>query len=142
MKISKNGQYALISVADLAMHDDHQSIAKIAGRHNIDPRYLGQIFFTLKKAGIISSVRGKNGGYFLCKNPLEITAGDVVRAIEGDLAPTKCSIDRQAAVSCDVFHSCITYPLWQTLAFQINHTLNRITIAEIADQFSKWRTAK
>ncbi len=71
MKISKNGQYALLSVADLAMHtaDGHESLAHIAERQHIEPRYLGQIFFALKNAGLVKSVRGKTGGYYLSRPP-------------------------------------------------------------------------
>lgn len=133
MKVSKKGQYALISVVDLALHgDNQQSIADIAARENIDPRYLGQIFFTLKNVGLISSVRGKNGGYILCKPSAQMTAGEVVRAIEGDLAPTKCSTHNQDAACCDTYGSCITRALWQTLAHEINTTLDNITIDELA----------
>lgn len=139
MKISKKGQYALISVVDLALHatKNHESIANIASRQNIDQRILGQIFFALKKAGLTSSIRGKNGGYFLSRNPNEISAGDVVRAIEGDLAPTKCCISKQAAIDCDTFSSCFTYELWQTLTYQINDTLDNITIGQLRDNYLK-----
>ncbi len=139
MKISKKGQYALISVVDIALHGEqsHQSITDIATRQNIDQRYLGQIFFTLKNAGIISSVRGKNGGYFLQKAPTEVTAGDVVRAIEGALAPTICSSAKDEDVDCDTYGICHTRSLWQTLAHEINNTLDSITISELAAQYKK-----
>lgn len=144
MKISKKGQYALISVVDLAVHGEqsHQSITDIAARENIDQRYLGQIFFTLKNAGIISGVRGKNGGYFLQKAPSEVTAGDVVRAIEGDLAPTTCSSGKQENIDCDPYGTCHTRSLWQTLAHEINNTLDSITISELAAQYEKENSEK
>ena len=139
MKISKKGQYALISVVDLALHgaDNQQSIADVAARENIDPRYLGQIFFALKNAEIISSVRGKNGGYFLSKAPSEITAGEVVRALEGDLAPTICSSEAQESVDCEAYGECHTRALWQTLAHEINDTLDSFTIYELAAEYKK-----
>ncbi len=139
MKISKNGQYALLSVADLAMHmgDGHDSIANIAERQHIDPRYLGQIFFALKNAGIIAAIRGKSGGYYLSKAPEELTAGDVVRAIEGELAPTQCSLDDSAAQHCETYDACITRTLWQSIAREINDTLDSITIADIIDEYRK-----
>ena len=141
MKISKKGQYALISVVDLALHgaDNQQSIADVAARENIEPRYLGQIFFALKNAGIISSVRGKNGGYFLSKAPSEITAGEVVRVLEGDLAPTVCSSEASEPVSCDVYADCHTRSLWQRIAHEINDTLDSFTIAQLADVYIKER---
>jgi Rrf2 family cysteine metabolism transcriptional repressor len=139
MKISKKGQYALVSVVDLALHgeENQQSIADVAQRQNIEPRYLGQIFFSLKNANIISSVRGKNGGYFLDKSPSEISAGEVVRAIEGDLAPTICSSESAEQVVCDAYCECHTRSLWQRIAHEINDTLDSFTIAQLVDEYKK-----
>ena len=132
MKISKNGQYALLSVADLALHDDaHQSIAQIAQRQNIDPRYLGQIFFALKNAGVISSVRGKGGGYLLARPAEHISAGEVVRALEGDLIPTQCCVEDAGTQNCEAFDECLTRSLWQAISYEINSTLDGMTIADI-----------
>lgn len=139
MKISKNGQYALISVSDLAIHTGggHSSLSDIAGRNKIDKGYLAQIFLTLKNAGIISSVRGKNGGYYLKRIPSEISAGEVVRSVEGELAPAPCSIGESAAQSCDTYDSCITKTLWRRIAEEINDTLDNITIADIIEIYNK-----
>lgn len=135
MKISRNGQYALASVADLASGSGHESIAGIARRHGIDKRYLAQIFFVLKNAGIVSGVRGKNGGYCLSKPPSAITVGEVVRTVEGDLAPTQCSAVCGAAQSCDTYDACITRRLWQRIAREIHDALNGLTIADIVEQY-------
>jgi Rrf2 family protein len=143
MKISKNGQYALLSVVDLALHEEntHQSIAQVAARQNIDPRYLGQIFFALKNAGIIASVRGKGGGYRLARPASGITAGEVVRALEGDLIPTQCCADDAAtARDCGAFDACFTRTLWQSISHEINHTLDSMTIADIAKLYAEGRT--
>lgn len=139
MKITKNGQYALLSVADIALHmkDGHESLAHIAERQHIEPRYLGQIFFALKNAGLVKSVRGKNGGYFLSRPADELTAGEVVRAVEGDLAPTQCCIDDSDSKSCKTYKGCITRVLWQQIAHEINKTLDRITIADIIREYQK-----
>lgn len=139
MKISKKGQYALISVVDLALHgaNNQQSIADVSQRQDIDPRYLGQIFFKLKNAGIISSVRGKNGGYFLDKAPSKVTAGEVVRALEGELAPTVCSSEAPETVACDAYGDCHTRALWQRLGREINDTLDSFTIAQLAEEYTK-----
>lgn len=137
MKISKNGQYALISAADLAMRPGHSSIPYIADRHGIDRGYLSQIFLSLKKAGVVSSIRGKNGGYYLSKAPSLLTAGEVVRAVEGELRPTQCSIDDNAATSCVSYGSCIARALWQRISKEINFTLDNITIADIIEVYKK-----
>jgi len=139
MKISKNGQYALLSVADLAMHqaDAHQSIAQIAQRQNIDPRFLGQIFFALKNAGIITGIRGKGGGYLLSRPAQDITAGEVVRAVEGDLMPTQCCAGDAGSHSCGVFDECLTRSLWRAISREINQTLDSLTIDDIIRIYQK-----
>lgn len=132
MKISKNGQYALLSVADLALHDGaHQSIAQVAQRQNIEPRYLGQILFALKNAGIITSVRGKGGGYLLARPAQDISAGEVVRALEGNLIPTQCCAEDAGAQNCETFDACLTRSLWQAISHEINSTLDGMSIADI-----------
>jgi Rrf2 family iron-sulfur cluster assembly transcriptional regulator len=142
MKISKNGQYALLSVADLALYDadDHQSIAQVAQRQNIDPRYLGQIFFALKNAGIISSLRGKSGGYRLARPAADISAGEVVRALEGDLIPTQCCVVDADTHSCESFDACLTRSLWQAVSHEINDTLDSMTIADIVRLYREERS--
>ena len=135
MKISKNGQYALLALTDLAMHagDGHESLARIAERQNIDLRFLGQIFFVLKNAGLVKSVRGKNGGYYLMTGADKLTAGDVLRAIEGELAPTPCSTGDNAALACETYDACITRALWQRIAKDIGEALDNITIADLIE---------
>jgi len=139
MKISRNGQYALLSVTDLALHEaeGHQSIAQVAERQKIDPRYLGQIFFALKNAGIIASVRGKSGGYYLARPASSISAGEVVRALEGDLAPTQCCVDSAEAPSCESFDACLTRSLWLSVSHAINSTLDSMTIADIVQLYRR-----
>jgi len=139
MKISKNGQYALLSVADLALHeaDGHQSIAQVAQRQNIDPRYLGQIFFALKNACVITSVRGKSGGYRLARPAADISAGEVVRALEGDLIPTQCCAPDADTSNCEVFDACMTRSLWQAISREINDTLDSLTIADIVKLYKE-----
>jgi len=144
MKISKNGQYALLSVVDLAMHTEngHESLAHVAARQDIEPRYLGQIFFALKNAGLVKGVRGKTGGYLLTRSAQELTAGEVVRAVEGDLAPTQCCLGDESSKNCKTYKGCITRTLWRKIAHEINDTLDRITIADIINEYSKGITAK
>ena len=122
----------LLSVTDLALHEaeGHQSIAQVAGGKN-RPRYLGQIFFALKNAGIIASVRGKSGGYYLARPASGISAGEVVRALEGDLVPTQCCVDSADTPSCESFDACMTRSLWLTVGRAINSTLDSMTIADI-----------
>ena len=139
MKISKNGQYALISVVDLTLQEKgrHVSIPDIAQRQNIDQRHLAQIFFKLKNAGILAASRGKNGGYYLSRPPSQITAGDVIRAVEGGLNIAPCNDAQEGALACGGYENCMTRTLWQNITHEINQTLDSTTIADIAADFSK-----
>ena len=92
MKISTKSQYALEALMDLHLHavDGQESLKNIAQRRGISEHYLEQIFSTLRKAGIVESFRGAQGGYRLAREPGSITAGEVIRALEGPLCPVKC----------------------------------------------------
>lgn len=89
MKLSTKGRYGLRAMIDLADYAEEapQSIASIAARQSISDSYLEQLMAKLKKAGLITSIRGAQGGYVLAKDSREISVGDILRALEGDLSP-------------------------------------------------------
>lgn len=93
MKISTKGRYGLRAVIDIAIHGDSEpvSLSDIAVREDISVSYLEQLIAKLRRADIVTSVRGAKGGYSLAKPKNEISVGDVLRALEGDLAPVNCS---------------------------------------------------
>jgi Rrf2 family protein len=93
MKLSAKGIYALRVLSYLAAnHGDRPvSLAQLARLQNLPPKYLEQIVAILKNRGLLVSVRGKNGGYSLRRPPEQITLGDVIRAVDGPLAPIPCA---------------------------------------------------
>jgi Rrf2 family protein len=93
MKLTKRGEYGLKALIDLAALDDPQAatqIKDIARRQQIPVKFLEQILLTLKNAGVLHSRAGVGGGYYLAKPPAEITLGQVVRLLDGPLAPIPC----------------------------------------------------
>jgi len=93
MKLTKRGEYGLKALIDLAALDDPQAatqIKDIARRQQIPVKFLEQILLTLKNAGVLRSRAGLGGGYYLAKPPAEITLGQVVRLLDGPLAPIPC----------------------------------------------------
>lgn len=136
MKISTKGQYALEALIDLVMHaeDGQESLKNVAGRRAISEPYLDQIFNMLRRAGIVESIRGAQGGYRLTREPRAITAGEIVRAAEGSLAPVKCvnGYDEDGN-RCQMFDRCVTRPLWARVAFEIDSTMDCITLADLAE---------
>lgn len=93
MKLTKRGEYGLKALIDLAEQEDPQAatqIKDIAQRQQIPVKFLEQILLTLKNAGVLRSRAGVGGGYYLAKPPAEITLGQVVRLLDGPLAPIPC----------------------------------------------------
>ena len=92
MKLSTKGRYGLRAIVDLAVYSEKESvsISSIARRQNISERYLEQLAGKLKKAGLIMSTRGAQGGYRLARPADEISVGDVLRALEGNLEAVEC----------------------------------------------------
>ena len=105
----------------------------VSKRQGISDNYLEQIIFPLKKAGIVQSVRGSQGGYFLARPAKEITAGEVLRVLEGDLAPVEC-LANGADVHCGRAKSCPTLSLWIRLRDAINGVVDSISIQDLVDE--------
>ena len=85
MKLSTKGRYGLRALIDLALYSENEtvSIASISARQNISESYLEQLIAKLRKAGLVTSVRGAGGGYKLALPASEISVGDILRALEG-----------------------------------------------------------
>ena len=136
MRISTKGKYGLKAVVDIALTSLEQksvSIKSIAQRQGISENYLEQIISNLKRAGIVGSVRGANGGYYLKKPAEQITVGDILRILEGPLTPTNCAIDptNDACGESDC-SSCSTKEVWLALFNKINEVVDSISIADLA----------
>ena len=92
MKLSTKGRYGLRALIDLALYSENEtvSIASISARQNISESYLEQLIAKLRKAGLVTSVRGAGGGYKLALPASEISVGDILRALEGSLDAVNC----------------------------------------------------
>ncbi|MGG7518503.1 RrF2 family transcriptional regulator [Allorhizobium undicola] len=100
--LTKKGKYGLKALVDLSRLEPGQSafVNEIAARNNIPKKFLDAILLELRKDGILRSKKGPNGGYGLAKPASEITIGQVVRALDGPLAPIRCA-SRTAFEACD-----------------------------------------
>ena len=129
MRLSTKGRYGLRAVVDLAVHatDGAVSISSIARRQGLSESYLEQLISRLKKAGIVTSMRGTNGGYRLAKTADHIFVGDILRALEGKLCVVECP-DSQA---CDRYDSCVTKYVWKRINDSINNVVNTMTLEEV-----------
>lgn len=93
LKISTRGQYALLLMTDLAEQESEKytALKVLAHRHNISTKYAEQILIQLSKQNLVSALRGNNGGYRLAKPATDYSAGEILRAMEGDLDPKASS---------------------------------------------------
>ena len=137
MKISTKGRYALRLMLDLALSNDGQpvSLRDVAKRQGISDKYLEQIVVILGKAGYLRSTRGPQGGYMLAKDPGQYTAGDILRLIEGKLAPVACLEDETN--QCLRQETCATLKFWEGLYRVINEYVDSVTLQELAEEHRK-----
>ena len=127
MKMSTKGRYGLIIMIDLAHAGDYLSIHDIAEKEDMSEKYLGKIMTLLSKAKLVASSHGKNGGYKLTKEPKDYTIGEILRALEGDMAPAPCVKDAK----CDKISTCEMYSFWNGLYNNINNYVDDKTLDEL-----------
>lgn len=133
MRISTKGRYAIRFMVDLAVHDTGNYIAlkDVSERQNISVKYLEQIIRQLTAAGYLKSVRGPQGGYQLARLPEEYRVGDILRTIEGSLAPVVCLDDDPNR--CGYRGRCATIEMWEGLYRVVTDYLDGISLKELAE---------
>lgn len=136
MKLSTKGRYGLRAVIDLALHGEEEaiSLSSIAERQSISISYLEQLIAKLRKAGIVESKRGAQGGYILAKPPEEISVGDILRALEGDLNPVDCSEIMGGSGTCKSSDLCVTKNVWKRISDSINSAVDALMLSELVEE--------
>jgi len=138
MRITTKGRYALRAMANLAAsyQGKPRPIKKIAAEEGISPEFLEQIFFKLKKADIIGSVRGPGGGFMLDRDPATITVKDIFVAVdEGiDLTPCTACTESNGEDPCERMDRCLVYSVWQEASEHIINYFDSITLQSILDK--------
>ncbi|GAA0228512.1 RrF2 family transcriptional regulator [Metaclostridioides mangenotii] len=132
MKLSTKGRYGLKAMFVLALEQDKGPIPLklIANRQNISMQYLEQIFSALKKANLVKSVRGAQGGYLLAKNAKDITVGDVLNVLEGPVSISECMLDEDI---CENSNTCVTKGVWEKIKKGIEDVTYSITLQDMID---------
>lgn len=135
MKLSTRGRYGLRAMIDMAQNQDKSPMATrtIAAREGLSERYLEQLMVPLKRAGLVKSVRGSQGGYILARDPRDITAGDVIRVLEGPIAPVDC-VSEASPEACTRSDYCVTRTLWTKVRDSIAEVLDSYTLADLAEE--------
>ena len=137
MKLSTKGKYGLRAFIDLAVWGEEEpvSLTSIAARQEISSNYLEQLMAKLKRAGLVESIRGVNGGYRLARPADEISVGDVLRALEGELNPVEgAAIDSGKETHCTGSGTCVSKIVWKRINDSINNTVDSIYIGELVKE--------
>jgi Rrf2 family transcriptional regulator, iron-sulfur cluster assembly transcription factor len=131
MRVTTKGRYAIRAITNLAMSDSERPvpIKQIAGEEGISPEFLEQIFFKLKKSGIISSVRGPGGGFLLERDPAEVSVKDIFDAVGEGLEITPCTGDEE----CDRQDVCLVHDMWEEASVHIVGYFERLTLKKIME---------
>jgi len=142
LRLSTRGHYGLKAMFDLANNygSGPISLKTVAERQNLSDHYLEQLIAMLRKAGLVKSMRGAKGGYFLAREPSEIRVGDVIRALEGPIAPVHCVSETDPG-NCNEADYCITRTVWARVRDGIARVLDSITLADLcreADETNKF----
>lgn len=135
MNLTTKGRYGLAAMCELASKRDSDplSISQIAKNLSLSQRYLEQIFRQLKAHGLVDSSRGAKGGYFLTRNPEEISAGEILEALEGKIVSTGCQ-GKACAEVCDDPLSCLTRPLWNRIENDVMHIIHTTTLYDLVEK--------
>ena len=137
MKISTKGKYGLRAMIDLAQYSEQEavSISSIAQRQKISESYLEQLVAKLKKAGLVVSIRGAAGGYRLARPASDISVGDVLRALEGDVRAVSCTA--QTEEGCEGEELCVTKYVWQRINESIEKTVDEMMLDQLVAESRK-----
>lgn len=132
MQLSTRGHYGLLAMFDLAEHYGAGPIPlkTVAKRQNISDNYLEQLIAVLRKADLVRSMRGAQGGYVLAREPDNITVGDIIRVMEGPIAPVECVNEVEPAV-CDQADSCITRLVWARIRDELSEVMDSISLGDM-----------
>jgi Rrf2 family cysteine metabolism transcriptional repressor len=123
MKISTKGRYGLTIMMELANRygEGQMSLKAIAQKHDLSEHYLEQLVAPLRNAGLVKSIRGAYGGYILARSPEEITAGDVIRVLEGPISPVEFEEEEDPAKR----------HLWMRIRDSISEVLDSTTLQDL-----------
>jgi Rrf2 family cysteine metabolism transcriptional repressor len=141
MRVSTRGEYGVRVMVDLARHygQGPRSLNDISTEEQLPLPYLEQLVKLLRDKGLIMSTRGAHGGYQLSRDPLQIHMIEIIRVLEGPIAPMICAADGETELICDRLDCCSTKYLWAKLRDVLVQTLEQMTLAELVSATARER---
>ena len=140
MRLSTKSRYGLRALFDIAYNCGSKptQIQDISRRQQISPRYLEQIFQNLKRAGILKSKRGPQGGYALARKPDEITVLEILNATEQDVLLVDCAgttpKKRKRKLECPFEGLCVTQSVWEEASTMLNSLFGGLTLQTLCQR--------
>ncbi|MEM6421146.1 MAG: Rrf2 family transcriptional regulator, partial [Pseudomonadota bacterium] len=134
MKLSTRGRYAVTALADIALNGAEGPVAlvEIAGRQEISVSYLEQLFVRLRRASLVTSVRGPGGGYRLARPAAEINVAEVMSAVDERLNAMGCGGKFEEGQGCGKSReACLSHSLWEQLSAHVHVFLAGVSIADV-----------
>jgi len=132
MRISHRCEYALRALFELAKSSQQGPvrIEDIARRQTIPKKFLANLLVQLKRGRFVQSKKGPDGGYYLARSARQINVGEVVRFLDGPIAPIQC-VSRTLGERCEIGGRCGFFPVWKRVRDAVAEIVDRTTIADV-----------
>ncbi|HEU4784156.1 MAG TPA: Rrf2 family transcriptional regulator [Ktedonobacterales bacterium] len=135
LRVSTRGEYGVRLMVDLARHygGTPRSLSEIGQSEGLELKvqYLEQLVRALREHGLVESTRGAHGGYRLARPPQEMRMSEILRALEGPIAPMICATEGEMEIICDRLDGCSTKFLWARVRDAVTATLDAMTLADV-----------
>jgi Rrf2 family protein len=133
MRMTMKGDYGVRAMIDLATRYGRGPVpsSEIAARQLIPEHFLDQLLITLRRAGLLKSQRGPQGGHMLARPPSQITMGDIIHALDGNTAPMECVPNPSA---CELSPGCGIRGVWIQVEDYAQQVLNATTLEQLAER--------
>lgn len=133
MRLSTKSRYGVRAIFDIAYHSGGlpTQIKEISKRQEVTPRYLEQIFQKLKRAGIVKSIRGPKGGYYLARKPEKIHVGEIIRAMEEPIEPVFCVRMGKGRKKCHREGNCVARLVWHEAGRRLLDYLDSVSVEKM-----------
>ena len=130
MKLSTKGRYGTRAMVDIALHSEPSMLKDIANRQGISAKYLDRILSSLRKAGLIKNIRGRDGGYVLTRPASAISLKDIITAVEGSLSYVGCVDDPDV---CERSLVCPARDVWERLKQAAEEILETTSLESLTE---------